>query len=98
MYVNVLRLYNRVYLKIWYAWMRLVWIVTDKFKIRRRDMRYYAKQIRNNPHVYCYNDCMVAICSKHKSKCPYDGEYLFAMLKDTPYCPCEDIEAYEKEE
>jgi len=26
----------------------------------------------------------------HKSKCPYDGKYLFAILKDTIFCPYEE--------
>ena len=44
-----------------------------------------------------YNECCMDGCPKHKDKCPYDGQYLFAMLKDTPYCPYEDIATYEYE-
>ena len=63
-------------------------------KVRNR-FRKYAKQVRRNPHIFCFYECCVEICPKHKDRCPYDGQYLFAMLKDTPFCPYEDIATYE---
>ena len=63
----------------------------------RNRLSKYAKQVRRNPHLFCYNDCCMDSCPKHKHRCPYDGQYLFAMLKDTPYCPYEDIATYEYE-
>jgi len=63
----------------------------------RNRLSKYAKQVRRNPHLFCYNDCCMDSCPKHKNRCPYDGQYLFAMLKDTPFCPYEDIETYEYE-
>ena len=48
----------------------------------------YVKQVRRNPHLFCYNDCCMDSCPKHKNRCP---------LKDTPFCPYEDIETYEYE-
>lgn len=61
----------------------------------RSKLGKYAKQVRRNPHIFCYNTCRMSNCAKHKSRCPYDGQYLFAMLKDTPFCPYEDIATYE---
>lgn len=63
----------------------------------RNRLSKYAKQVRRDPHLFCYNDCCMDSCPKHKSRCPYDGQYLFAMLKDTPFCPYEDIATYEYE-
>ena len=62
-------------------------------KVRSRFSKY-VRQVRRNPHLFCYNDCCMDSCPKHKNRCPYDGQYLFAMLKDTPFCPHEDIETY----
>ena len=62
-----------------------------------RKLKKFAMQVRRNPHIFCFNTCCVEDCPKHKYKCPYDDQYLFAMLKDTPYCPYESIEAYEYE-
>ena len=62
-----------------------------------RGLRRFIKQVRNNPHIFCFHTCSIEACPKHKSKCPYDGQYLFALLKDTPYCPYEEVETYEHE-
>ena len=62
-----------------------------------RKLKQFARQVRRNPHIFCFNTCCIEDCPKHKYRCPYDGQYLFAMLKDTPYCPYESIEAYEYE-
>ena len=63
----------------------------------RDNLSKYVRQVRRNPHIFCFYECCVEICPKHKDRCPYDGQYLFAMLKDTPYCPYEDAAAYEFE-
>jgi hypothetical protein len=62
-----------------------------------KKLKKYVKQIKANPHVFCFNDCCITDCAKHKNRCPYDGEYLFAYLKDTPYCLYEKLETYEKD-
>ena len=68
----------------------------EELKVRNR-LSKYVRQVRRNPHIFCFNECCMDSCPKHKHRCPYDGQYLFAMLKDTPYCPYEDIETYEYE-
>ena len=68
----------------------------EELKVKNR-LSKYVRQVRRNPHLFCYNECCMDSCPKHKSRCPYNGQYLFAMLKDTPYCPYEDIATYEYE-
>ena len=61
-----------------------------------RKKRDYIREIRSNPMVYCYDTCGYANCPKHKNKVDFETLYLFAKLKDTPYCPIEDREMYEE--
>ena len=60
---------------------------------RKRDL---IKEVRTNPRIYCYDECSHDWCQKHKSKVDRTKLYLFAKLKDTPYCPHEDREMYEE--
>lgn len=41
----------------------------------------------DNPNMYCFNTCCENECYKHKNNCDYSKHYVFAFLKDTPYCP-----------
>ena len=75
--------------------LQQVWDEGGK-EVRTRFSKY-VRQVRRNPHLFCYNECCMDGCPKHKDKCPYDGQYLIAMLKDTPICPYEDIATYEYE-
>ena len=63
--------------------------------IRKRD---YVKEVRSNPNIYCFCVCRMEDCPKHKDKVDRSRNYLFALLKDTPYCPYEDPSTYEREE
>ena len=55
-----------------------------------RDLKKYIKQVRSNPHIFCFCTCRITDCPMHKSKCPYDDQYLFAIMKDTVFCPEEE--------
>lgn len=56
--------------------------------------RDYIEEVRTNPRIYCYNDCCMEDCPKHSSRVDWRTLYLFANMKDTPYCPMEDREDY----
>ncbi len=58
---------------------------------RKRD---YVEEVRSNPNIYCNNVCRMTDCPKHKDKVDKSKLYLFAMLKDTPYCMDEDPETF----
>ncbi len=56
------------------------------------DVKKSVKQVQKNPHIYCSNTCTYSeYCPKHMSRITYpDNEYLLALMKDTPYCLCEE--------
>lgn len=58
--------------------------------------RDYIEEVRTNPNVYCFNECCRTDCPKHKSRQDIRRLYLWALLKDTPYCLAEDRETYER--
>lgn len=57
----------------------------------------YIKEIEKNPHIYCFNTCCVKECPKHKDNVVLDNQYLYALMKDTIYCPYQEEEEYELE-
>lgn len=53
-------------------------------------MNNYIKEIVDNPYVYCFCECCITDCPKHKEKVDYSIPYLYALMKDTPYCPYDE--------
>ena len=61
------------------------------------DIEGYVEEINNNPHVFCFNQCCIKECPKHKDNVVFDNQYLYALMKDTIYCPYQEEEVYELE-
>ena len=58
----------------------------------QRDIENYKQEIENNPHIFCYNTCCIKECPKHKDNVVLDNQYLYALMKDTIYCPYQEEE------
>ena len=61
------------------------------------DIEAYVEEINNNPHVFCFNECCIYECPKHKNNLVLDNQYLYALMKDTIYCPYQEEEYYDSE-
>lgn len=48
------------------------------------------EQIKDNPLVFCFNNCCNIECPKHKDNVDLGIPYLYALMKDTPYCPYDE--------